>query len=55
MKKRAAAFLLAGILSMSMLAGCGSGNDGQRDTANDVMKVAMITDSGDITTRVLTR
>ncbi len=29
MKKRAAAFLLAGILSMSMLAGCGSGNDGQ--------------------------
>ena len=49
MKKRAAAFLLAGILSMSMLAGCGSGNDGQGDTANDVMKVAMITDSGDIT------
>lgn len=49
MKKRAAAFLLAGILSMSLLAGCGSGNDGQGDTANDVMKVAMITDSGDIT------
>lgn len=49
MKKRAAAFLLAGILSMSMLTGCGSGNDGQGDTANDVMKVAMITDSGDIT------
>ena len=36
MKKRAAAFLLAGILSMSMLAGCGSGNDGQGDTTSKI-------------------
>ncbi len=49
MKKRILAALLAGVMTLSLVA-CGGGNDKKDDAANSGdMKIAMVTDSGDIT------
>lgn len=47
MKKRTAALLLAGSMTVSLFTGCGEQQDSTR--SNNEMKVAMVTDSGDIT------
>ena len=49
MKKKVIAMLLAGVMALSLTA-CGGGNDdkGKKESGTD-MKVAMVTDSGDIT------
>ncbi len=48
MKKRLGAGLLAGAMALSMTA-CGSGNSQNNAKSNETIKVAMVTDSGDIT------
>lgn len=49
MKKRILAALLAGVMTLSLVA-CGGGNDKKGDAASSSdMKIAMVTDSGDIT------
>ena len=50
MKKRLLSILLAGVMALSMV-GCGGGGEAaETTTAGDAdMKIAMITDSGDIT------
>lgn len=48
MKKKLIAVLLAGAMTLSLLA-CGGGNDEGKEAANGEMQIAMITDSGDIT------
>ena len=49
MKKKVIAMLLAGVMALSLTA-CGGGNDdkGKKESGTD-MKIAMVTDSGDIT------
>lgn len=53
MKKRVVAMLLAGMMTVS-LAACGGGSDSgsddkKKESKKSDMKVAMVTDSGDIT------
>lgn len=48
MKKRLMAMLLAGVMTLSLVA-CGGGNEEDSAEATGEMKIAMVTDSGDIT------
>lgn len=48
MKKKLISVLLVGAMTLSLMA-CGGGNDEGTETASREMKIAMITDSGDIT------
>lgn len=48
MKKKLIAMLLTGAMALSLVA-CGGGNDDGKEAASGEMKIAMITDSGDIT------